>query len=72
MRQTSVKIGEIFRKIHQTTKISAQQCCHAAKVFVTLHISIAKIMDKNQTLRGDYTSLLEELERSLKKKIKEI
>ena len=30
------KQRENFHKIHQTAKISAQQCCHAARVFVTL------------------------------------
>ena len=36
LRQNSVNFGEKFRKIHQTDKISTQQRCHAARVFVTL------------------------------------
>ena len=36
MQQNSVNFGENSRKIHQTAKISAQQCCHAARDFVTL------------------------------------
>ena len=36
LRQNSVNFGENFCKINQTAKISAQQRCHAAMVFVTL------------------------------------
>ena len=36
LQQNSVNFAENFRKIHQTAKISAQQRCHAARVFVTL------------------------------------
>ena len=36
LRQNSVNFGENFCKIQQTVKISAQQSCHAAGVFVTL------------------------------------
>ena len=36
LQQNSVNFCENFHKIHQTAKISAQQCCHAARVFVTL------------------------------------
>ena len=35
-QQNSVIFGENFRKIYQTAKISTQQCCYAARVFVTL------------------------------------
>ena len=38
LRQNSVNFGKNFLKIHQTAKISAQQRCHAARVFVTLGI----------------------------------
>ena len=40
LRQNSVNFGENFRKIHQTAKISAQQCCNAARVFVTTPSSL--------------------------------
>ena len=36
LQQNRENFGEHFRKIHQTAKISAQQRCHAARVFVTL------------------------------------
>ena len=36
LRQNSVTFGENFREIQQTAEISAQQRCHAARVFVTL------------------------------------
>ena len=39
MRQNSVNCVENFRKINQTAKISTHQRCHAARVFVTLHVS---------------------------------
>ena len=38
LQQNSVNFGENFHKIHQTAKISAQQRCHAARVFVTLEL----------------------------------
>ena len=39
MRQNRVNFDENFHKINQAAKISAQQCCHAARVFVTLPLS---------------------------------
>ena len=41
LRQNSVTFGENFREIKQTAKISAQQRCHAARVFVTLATALA-------------------------------
>ena len=34
--QNSLNICKNLRQIHQTAKISVQQCCHAARVFVNL------------------------------------
>ena len=36
LRQKSINFCQHFRKINQPAKISAQQCCHTAMVFVTL------------------------------------
>ena len=36
LRQTTIHFGENFHKINSSAKISAQQRCHAARVFVTL------------------------------------
>ena len=38
LRQNGVNFNENFRKIPQIAKISAQQRCHAARVFVTLRL----------------------------------
>ena len=48
LQQKSVSFHENFRKIHQTAKISAQQRCHASRVFVTLPVSMAGIQSASQ------------------------